>query len=46
MIQKGAGEEGERSGYSATDSVYQQAVRGGRMRRSLVDPTHCSLAAF
>ena len=41
-----AGEEGERFGWSATDSVHQQAVRGGCMRRRLLDPTHRSPASF
>ena len=40
------GEAYERFGCSATDSVHQQAVRGGCMKRSLVDPTNRSLAAF
>ena len=43
---EGAGEVGDRSGCSATDSVHQQAVRGGCMRRSPVDSTKRSLAAF
>ena len=43
---EGAGEAGERFGCSATDSVHQQAVRGGCMRRRPVDSTHRSLAAF
>ena len=41
-----SGMRGERFGCSATDSVHQQAVRGGCMRRSLADPTNRSLAAF
>ena len=43
---EGAGEVGERFGWSATDSVHQQAVRGGCMRRRLLDPTHRSPASF
>ena len=43
---EGAGEEGERFGCSATDSVHQQAVRGGCMRRISVDSTKRSLTAF
>ena len=35
-----------RFGWSATDSVHQQAVRGGCMRRRLLDPTHRSPASF
>ena len=42
---EGAGEVGERFGWSATDSVHQQAVRGGCMRRRLLDPTHRSPAS-
>ena len=43
---EGAGEVGERFGWSATDSVHQQAVRGGCMRRRRLDPTHRSPASF
>ena len=43
---EGAGAAGERFGCSATDSVHQQAVRGGCMKRSPVDLTNHSLAAF
>ena len=43
---EGAGEVGKRFGWSATDSVHQQAVRGGCMRRRLLDPTHRSPASF
>ena len=43
---EGAGEVGERFGWSATDSVHQQAVRDGCMRRRLLDPTHRSPASF
>ena len=43
---EGSGAVGERFGCSATDSVHQQALRGGRMRRTLVDPTSRSLAVF
>ena len=39
-------EVGEQFGCSATDSVHQQAVRGGCMRRSLVDSTSRPLAVF
>ena len=46
MIRKGQASWVRRFGCSATDSVHQQAVRGGCMRRSLVDPTHRPLAAF
>ena len=42
----GASEVGERFGCSATDSVHQQLVRGGGMRRSPADSTDYSLAAF
>ena len=43
---EGAGAAGERFGCSATDSVHQQAVRGGGKRRRPVDPTNRSPAAF
>ena len=43
---EGASEVGERFGCSATDSVHQQLVRGGGMRRSPADSTNRSLAAF
>ena len=43
---EGAGEVGERFGCSATDSVHQEAVRGGCMRQRLLDPTHRSPASF
>ena len=46
MMPEGSGEVGERFGCSATDSVHQQAVRSGCLRRSLVDPTSRSLADF
>ena len=46
MIRKGASEVGERFGCAATDSVHQQLVRGGGMRRSPADSTNRSLAAF
>ena len=42
---EGAGAVGERFECSATDSVHQQAVRGGCMRRSLVDSTKHSPVA-
>ena len=41
-----ASEVGERFGCAATDSVHQQLVRGGGMRRSPADSTNRSLAAF
>ena len=37
---------GERCGCAATDSVHQQRVRGGGMRRSPADSTNRSLATF
>ena len=43
---EGASEVGERFGCAATDSVHQQLVRGGGMRRSPADSTNRSLAAF
>ena len=43
---EGASEVGERFGCSATDSVHQQLVRGGGMRRSPANLTNRSLAAF
>ena len=43
---EGASEVGERFGWSATDSVHQQLVRGGGMRRSPANSTNRSLAAF
>ena len=43
---EGASEVGERCGCAATDSVHQQLVRGGGMRRSQADSTNRSLAAF
>ena len=42
----GASEVGERFGCSATDSVHQQLVRGGGMRRIPADSTDYSLAAL
>ena len=42
----GGGGGGTENLHSATDSVHQQTVRGGCMRRSLVDPAHRSLATF
>ena len=36
---------GERVGYSATDSLHQQAVRSGGMRRSRGDSTSRALVA-
>ena len=39
------GEVGERVGYSATDSLHQQAVRSGGMRRSRGDSTSRALVA-
>ena len=46
MIRKGQARRVERFGWSATDSVHQQAVRGGCMRRRLLDPAHRSPASF
>ena len=46
MIRKGQARWVSGFGCSATDSVHQQAVRGGCMRRSLVDSTKRSLVAF
>ena len=43
---EGTGEVGERVGCSATDSVHQQAVRSGGMRRSRGDSTNRALVAF
>ena len=43
---EGASEVGERFGCAATDSVHQQLVRGGGMRRSPANSTNRSLAAF
>ena len=43
---EGASEVGERCGCAATDSVHQQLVRGGGMRRSPADSTNRALAAF
>ena len=43
---EGAGAAGERFRCSATDSVHQQAVRGGCMRRRSVDPIHGSPVVF
>ena len=42
---EGTGEVGERVGYSATDSLHQQAVRSGGMRRSRGDSTSRALVA-
>ena len=46
MIRKGQARWGERCGCAATDSVHQQLVRGGGMRRSQADSTKRSHAAF
>ena len=46
MMPEGASEVGERCGCAATDSVHQQLVRGGGMRRSLADSTNRALAVF
>ena len=43
---EGPGEVGERFRWSATDLVHQHAVRGGCMRRRLLDPTHRAPASF
>ena len=42
---EGTGEVGERVGYSATDSLHQQAVRSGGMRRSRGNSTSRALVA-